>query len=367
MYSNNREYPKYGYRNQINEDEKMDAQVALRSLKMKMAGISPPKYSDNNQNSRQRQYNSDYNNNICNTNNNYDNYNSHNINNYYTNNNMNPNNAIQNNIKNNRKNRLNIDNEIINNNNYDYKPSRKNNNQYNENRKIALTANDTNNYHDYTKNNLKKTKKKSPRNYNNIYNNNIYNNNNENEDNRPIGGGMTADQIDEADEITKPCPHCGRSFNQNAFNKHVKICQKVFQKKRKVFNTQKQRINDYEQASLMKQGAIEEKRLKKINKNKQQKIRKWKQQSMEFRAICNPGKNNNNFGKNNIMKNNNDVITSSYIHCQYCDRKYNEEAYNKHLNGCKRRYEEALIKKGGKKNVNKKNVNIQYGYGKFRK
>ena len=362
MYSNNREYPKYGYRNQINEDEKMDAQVALRSLKMKMAGISPPKYSDNNQNFRQRQYNSDYNNNICNTNNNYDNYNSHNINNYYTNNNMNPNNAIQNNIKNNRKNRLNIDNEIINNNNYDYKPSRKNNNQYNENRKIALTANDTNNYHDYTKNNLKKTKKKSPRNYNN----NIYNNN-ENEDNRPIGGGMTADQIDEADEITKPCPHCGRSFNQNAFNKHVKICQKVFQKKRKVFNTQKQRINDYEQASLMKQGAIEEKRLKKINKTKQEKIPKWKQQSMEFRAICNPGKNNNNFGKNNIMKNNNDVITSSYIHCQYCDRKYNEEAYNKHLNGCKRRYEEALIKKGGKKNVNKKNVNIQYGYGKFRK
>ena len=359
MYTNNREYPKYAYHNQLTENEKMDAQTALKSLKLKMAGKMPsPKYSENIPNNRQRQYNSDYNN-IYNTNNNQDNYNSrNNINNYYTNNNMNPDNLINNNIKNNRKNRLNLDTELQNN-NYEYRPSRRNNQNY-ENRKIAFTANDSNNYHDYTKNNLKKNKKKSPRNNYNIYSEN------EN-DNRPIGGGMTAEQIDEADEITSPCPHCGRNFNQNAFDKHVKICQKVFQKKRKAFNIQKQRINDYEQASLMKQGAIEEKRLKKINKMNQGKIPKWKQQSMEFRAICNPGKNKNNFGKNNIMKNNNDIITSSYIHCQYCDRKYNEEAYNKHLNGCKRRYEEALIKKGGKKKATKKNVNIQYGYGKFRK
>ena len=40
----------------------------------------------------------------------------------------------------------------------------------------------------------------------------------------------------------------------------MKICEKVFLKKRKAFNTQKQCVNDPEQASLMKQGAIEEKR-----------------------------------------------------------------------------------------------------------
>ena len=33
-----------------------------------------------------------------------------------------------------------------------------------------------------------------------------------------------------------------------------------------------------------------------------------------------------------------------YTHCQYCNRNYNEEAYNKHLNGCKRRYEEAQMR-----------------------
>ena len=32
------------------------------------------------------------------------------------------------------------------------------------------------------------------------------------------------------------CPTCGRSFNEVAFSKHVKICKKVFVNKRKEFN-----------------------------------------------------------------------------------------------------------------------------------
>ena len=38
------------------------------------------------------------------------------------------------------------------------------------------------------------------------------------------------------------------------------------------------------------------------------------------------------------------AIPLDYTHCQYCNRNYNEEAYNKHLNGCKRRYEEAQMR-----------------------
>ena len=217
-------------------------------------------------------------------------------------------------------------------------------------------------------------------------------------DNRPIGGGLTADQMPNEDEITSPCPHCGRKFNQISFPKHVKNCQKVFQKKRKAFNTQKQRIIDSEQASLMRQGALEAKRNPKLNKPKGG-IPKWKLQSMEFRSICNPGKANKirkemGFGGMNMnnkmgMGMNNmkggkmakgkggiggsgfgsggcgmnmgggfgggmdimgmggyvpSAIPLDYTHCQYCNRNYNEEAYNKHLNGCKRRYEEAQMR-----------------------
>ena len=79
-------------------------------------------------------------------------------------------------------------------------------------------------------------------------------------DNRPIGGGMDMGMNPEEGEPTSPCPHCGRSFVATALAKHTKICQKVFQKKRKAFNTQKQRMVDGEQASLMKQGQMMEKK-----------------------------------------------------------------------------------------------------------
>ena len=241
-------------------------------------------------------------------------------------------------------------------------------------------------------------------------------------DNRPIGGGMTADQMPDENEIVTPCPHCGRKFNEMSFPKHVKNCQKVFQKKRKAFNTQKQRLVDSEQASLMKQGQLEAKRNPKLNKQKGG-IPKWKLQSMEFRSICNPGKANKirkemgfggvmtsnkmgGLGKSNMMGGGGKMMNKGkggiggnafggggygfggsgfgggygmgggmdmggyvpsaipldYTHCQYCNRNYNEEAYNKHLNGCKRRYEEAQMRnKLSKKPAGKAPVKNTYG------
>ena len=79
-------------------------------------------------------------------------------------------------------------------------------------------------------------------------------------DNRPIGDGIDIGMKTEEGEPTSPCPHCGRKFIANALSKHIKICQKVFQKKRKAFNTQKQRIIDGEHESLMRQGQIMEKK-----------------------------------------------------------------------------------------------------------
>jgi hypothetical protein len=38
------------------------------------------------------------------------------------------------------------------------------------------------------------------------------------------------------------CPSCNRKFNENAYEKHVKICQDVFIKKRKAFNMKEKRI-----------------------------------------------------------------------------------------------------------------------------
>ena len=60
------------------------------------------------------------------------------------------------------------------------------------------------------------------------------------------------------------------------------------------------------------------------------------------------------------------AIPLDYTHCQYCNRNYNEEAYNKHLNGCKRRYEEAQMRnKFSKKPQGKAPLKSTYGRGQI--
>jgi hypothetical protein len=44
---------------------------------------------------------------------------------------------------------------------------------------------------------------------------------------------------------------CGRRFNEEAYPKHISICEKVFIKKRKEFNPLKQRTIDSEHYSLL--------------------------------------------------------------------------------------------------------------------
>ena len=60
------------------------------------------------------------------------------------------------------------------------------------------------------------------------------------------------------------------------------------------------------------------------------------------------------------------AVPLDYTHCDYCNRNYNEEAYNKHLNGCKRRYEEAQMRnKMAKKPQGKVPVKSNYGRGQI--
>ena len=72
---------------------------------------------------------------------------------------------------------------------------------------------------------------------------------------QPIGGGANYEDMNPGEnEPTYPCPDCGRSFVASVLEKHKKICKKVFQKKRKAFDSRKKRMVDSEQMSLMRMG-----------------------------------------------------------------------------------------------------------------
>lgn len=66
-------------------------------------------------------------------------------------------------------------------------------------------------------------------------------------DNGGMGGGFATG----AGGDLSQCPSCGRSFNENAYHRHVKVCKKVFVQKRKVFNAAAHRIDNPEQQQMV--------------------------------------------------------------------------------------------------------------------
>ena len=54
-------------------------------------------------------------------------------------------------------------------------------------------------------------------------------------------------------------------------------------------------------------------------------------------------------------------ISDDYVLCNMCNRKYNDNAFSKHLPTCERRTKEALFKKGGNAGTTQSNMNMQAG------
>ena len=139
---------------------------------------------------------------------------------------------------------------------------------------------------------------------NNINNNNNHYNNMNNirqkgsgrnmggklDEDRPIHDNLNNIIEEQAEEIANQqmhqCPEgCGRSFIEEALEKHIKICKKVFQSKRKKFDIQKQRLEDDQKKVISYENKLAGKNELKIPTNNNNKKAKWKQQSEGLRAI----------------------------------------------------------------------------------
>lgn len=84
---------------------------------------------------------------------------------------------------------------------------------------------------------------------------------------------------------------------------------------------------DGEHAQILKNAEMQNKKKSNVVV-KQSKVPQWKKQSDELRAVA-----KNKDGTMVIPSSQADSLT----HCQFCNRKYNEQAYNKHLDFCKKK------------------------------
>ena len=171
-----------------------------------------------------------------------------------------------------------------------------------------------------------------------------------------------------------PCIECGRKFNEKAYEKHRKVCNNVFNSKRKVFDSTKARMTGTDLAQFNNMNKDNKKNNKKNrntnanannhNKNNSnnhdddreitgamKKIPKWKVQSEQFRAIIKQNRlisEAEKTGKplssvptvkpklpSGYIDGNGGVLDDDLIPCPNCGRRFNEKAADRHLPICK--------------------------------
>ncbi|KAF7254179.1 Zinc finger C2HC domain-containing protein 1B, partial [Varanus komodoensis] len=125
-----------------------------------------------------------------------------------------------------------------------------------------------------------------------------------------------------------PCEICGRKFAPGVLTRHVPICRKVFNKKRKPFDSLKQRLQGTEILTIKKKPPA---------KNQPEKKSNWRQQHENFITAIRAAKL-----ATIAMKEGRPLpppppptINPDYIQCPYCMRRFNETAAERHINFCK--------------------------------
>ncbi|XP_053571128.1 zinc finger C2HC domain-containing protein 1A isoform X2 [Bombina bombina] len=129
------------------------------------------------------------------------------------------------------------------------------------------------------------------------------------------------------DEL-KPCKICGRTFFSATLKKHVPICQKSLVKKRKAFDSSRQRAEGTEISTIKPVKPRPEPPKKQSN---------WRRKHEDFIATIRAAK-----GLTQIMKEGGELppppppsYDPDYVQCPYCGRRFNENAADRHINFCK--------------------------------
>ncbi|XP_060755731.1 zinc finger C2HC domain-containing protein 1A isoform X2 [Neoarius graeffei] len=125
-----------------------------------------------------------------------------------------------------------------------------------------------------------------------------------------------------------PCKVCGRRFFSRVLKKHTPICQKTATKRRKVFDSSRQRAEGTDIPNVKPLKPKPEPPKKPSN---------WRRKHEEFIATIRAAK-----GLSQVMKDGGPLppppppsYDPDYIQCPYCQRRFNKNAAERHIKFCK--------------------------------
>uniref|UniRef100_A0A8C3JRC5 Zinc finger C2HC domain-containing protein 1A n=1 Tax=Calidris pygmaea TaxID=425635 RepID=A0A8C3JRC5_9CHAR len=123
-----------------------------------------------------------------------------------------------------------------------------------------------------------------------------------------------------------PCKICGRTFFPAALKKHGPICQKTSAKKRKTFDSSRQRAEGTDIPTVKPLKPRPEPPKKPSN---------WRRKHEEFIATIRAAKGLNLKDGGKLPPPPPPSYDPDYIQCPYCQRRFNENAADRHINFCK--------------------------------
>ncbi|XP_057178460.1 zinc finger C2HC domain-containing protein 1A isoform X1 [Triplophysa rosa] len=151
------------------------------------------------------------------------------------------------------------------------------------------------------------------------------------------------EEIDELPPLSEdlvPCKICGRRFFPKVLKKHVPICQKTVSKRRKVFDSSRQRAEgtDISTVKPIKSKLHSSTSSSKSDKPEPPKKQSnWRRKHEEFVATIRAAK-----GLTQVMKAGGPLppppppsYDPDYIQCPYCQRRFSENAADRHIKFCK--------------------------------
>eukprot|EP00931_Biecheleriopsis_adriatica_P042506 TRINITY_DN24233_c0_g1_i1.p1 TRINITY_DN24233_c0_g1~~TRINITY_DN24233_c0_g1_i1.p1 ORF type:complete len:352 (-),score=46.38 TRINITY_DN24233_c0_g1_i1:68-1123(-) len=154
--------------------------------------------------------------------------------------------------------------------------------------------------------------------------------------------GLATSESGGPEEEKFPCPHCGRYFRSEAHKRHTRVCLKVFRRKRKAFDSAKQRIlpdaialgkGAAQRGASMKSSAPTRGAVK-LNANWRQQSSAFRQAIREARAVSRhlkEGRPLRDLPPPQLTR----PELDDRVDCPHCGRRFGQEQARRHIPACK--------------------------------
>lgn len=156
----------------------------------------------------------------------------------------------------------------------------------------------------------------------------------------------------------KPCPICNRKFNTTAYDKHVIICSTTASKKRKIFDSSRQRRDGTELASYLPRNfglpvsKITDTMMSLKEAQNDYPIKRTEKGSKKS-SNAYPVSNSTSLQRTKSTRASIGTQPQPSEQCPHCQRFFGSKAYDRHVEWCKEKAIQQAIKNPGSNNVAK--------------